>query len=113
MLADKIGITTIHYEESGNALSFMMEGVNENFYYTKPKRTEAEAIGDHGTLVKLYLKEEYRDKVNAEYIPKLPLALMSNSKKIKEYMGKRDAVEGNLLYILSQHIGIKCKDKES
>ena len=110
MLADKIGITTIHYEESGNALSFMMEGVNEHFYYTKPKRTEAEAIGDHGTLVKLYLKEEYRDKVNAEYISKLPLALMSNSKKIKEYMGKRDAVEGNLLYILSQHIGIKCQD---
>ena len=110
MLADKIGITTIHYEESGNALSFMMEGVNEHFYYTKPKRTEAEAIGDHGTLVKLYLKEEYRDKVNAEYIPKLPLALMSNSKKIKEYMGKREAVEGNLLYILSQHIGIKCQD---
>ena len=110
MLADKIGITTIHYEESGNALSFMMEGVNEHFYYKKPKRTEAEAIGDHGTLVKLYLKEEYRDKVNAEYIPKLPLALMSNSKKIKEYMGKRDAVEGNLLYILSQHIGIKCQD---
>ena len=110
MLADKIGITTIHYEESGNALSFMMEGVNEHFYYTKPKRTEAEAIGDHGTLVKLYLKEEYRNKVNAEYIPKLPLALMSNSKKIKEYMGKREAVEGNLLYILSQHIGIKCQD---
>lgn len=110
MLADKIGITTIHYEESGNALSFMMEGVNEHFYYTKPKRTEAEAIGDHGTLVKLYLKEEYRDKVNAEYIPKLPLALMSNSKKIKEYMEKGDAVEGNLLYILSQHIGIKCQD---
>lgn len=110
MLADKIGITTIHYEENGNALSFMMEGVNEHFYYTKPKRTEAETIGDHGTLVKLYLKEEYRDKVNAEYIPKLPLALMSNSKKIKEYMGKRDVVEGNLLYILSQHIGIKCKD---
>lgn len=110
MLAYKIGITTIHYEESGNAMSFMMEGVNEHFYYTKPKRTEAEAIGDHGTLVKLYLKEEYRDKVNAEYIPKLPLALMSNSKKIKEYMGKRDAVEGNLLYILSQHIGIKCQD---
>lgn len=110
MLADKIGITTIHYEESGNALSFMMEGVNEHFYYTKPKRTEAEVIGDHGTLVKLYLKEEYRDKVNAEYIPKLPLALMSNSKKIEEYMGKRDAVEGNLLYILSQHIGIKCQD---
>ena len=110
MLADKIGITTIHYEESGNALSFMMEGVNEHFYYTKPKRTEAEAIGDHGTLVKLYLKEEYRNKVNAEYIPKLPLALMSNSKKIKEYMEKGDAVEGNLLYILSQHIGIKCQD---
>lgn len=110
MLADKIGITTIHYEESGNALSFMMEGVNEHFYYTKPKRTEAEAIGDHGTLVKLYLKEEYRDKVNAEYIPKLPLALMSDSKKIKEYMEKGDAVEGNLLYILSQHIGIKCQD---
>ena len=110
MLADKIGITTIHYEKSGNALSFMMEGVNEHFYYTKPKRTEAEAIGDHGTLVKLYLKEEYRDKVNAEYIPKLPLALMSDSKKIKEYMEKGDAVEGNLLYILSQHIGIKCQD---
>ena len=110
MLADKIGITTIHYEKSGNALSFMMEGVNEHFYYTKPKRTEAEAIGDHGTLVKLYLKEEYRDKVNAEYIPKLPLALMSDSKKIKEYMEKGNAVEGNLLYILSQHIGIKCQD---
>ena len=110
MLADKIGITTIHYEESGNALSFMMEGVNEHFYYTKPKRTEAEAIGDHGTLVKLYLKEEYRDKVNAEYIPKLPLALMDDGKKMREYMGNWEIIEGNLLYILSQHIGIKCQD---
>ncbi|RGU08310.1 hypothetical protein DWW97_04220 [Dorea longicatena] len=106
MLADKIGITTIHYEESGNALSFMMEGVNEHFYYTKPKRTEAEAIGDHGTLVKLYLKEEYRDKVNAEYIPKLPLALMcdNDDDDIEDELGQ------NLFYILNRHIGIKCSE---
>lgn len=106
MLADKIGITTIHYEGSGNALSFMMEGVNEHFYYTKPKRTEVEAIGDHGTLVKLYLKEEYRDKVNAEYIPKLPLALMCDNDEndIEEEFWE------NLFYILNRHIGIKCSE---
>lgn len=108
MLADKIGITTIHYEERGNALSFMMEGVNEHFYYTKPKRTEAEAIGDHGTLVKLYLKEEYRDKVNAEYIPKMPLALMAHNDKVKEDIGGQDVIEKNLFYILSHYIGVEC-----
>ena len=83
-----------------------MEGVNEHFYYTKPKRTEAEAIGDHGTLVKLYLKEEYRDKVNAEYIPKLPLALMcdNDDDDIEDELGQ------NLFYILNRHIGIKCSE---
>ena len=73
-----------------------MVGVNEHFYYTKPKRTEAEAIGDHGTLVTLYLKEEYRAKVNAEYIPKLPLALLcdNDDDDIEDELGQ------NLFYIL-------------
>lgn len=109
MLADKIGITTIHYEDN-KALSFVLEGANEHFYYIKPNRLEKEQIGEHGTLIKLYLKSEYCDNINAKYIPKLPLALMTSRSEIKNYVGERSLIDGNLLYILSQHIGIKCAD---
>lgn len=111
MLADKIGITTIHYEEKEKVLSFILEGINEHFYYIKPSRVEEERIGDHGTLVKLYLKEEYKDKINNKWISKMPLALMFDDETddIVDYLGKEfEDVERNFFYILNQYIGIKC-----
>ena len=57
MLADKIGISTVYYENN-EIRSFVLEGVNEHFYYINPPESDLERIGKHGTIVKLYLKEK-------------------------------------------------------
>lgn len=110
MLADKIGITTVYYEDGSSALSFVLEGASEHFYYVKPKRVEEEQIGCHGTLVKLYLKAKYEETINSKYIGKLPLALMTSNKQNQERICDKKVLEGNLFYILSKHIGISHVD---
>ncbi len=104
MLADKIGITTVYYEDSNQVLSFILEGASEHFYYVKPRRVDEEQIGTHGTLVKLYLKSQYEEEINVKYMDKIPLALMSSDTK---RICDSKLLTGNLFYILSKHIGIK------
>ncbi len=102
MLADKIGITTIHYEHN-EISSFMLEGVNEHFYYINAPELDKERIGKHGTIVKLYLKDKF-SKINSQYIAKLPIILSkSNSVTIDEYIDK-NVLRHNLTYVLSSHI---------
>lgn len=118
MLADKIGITTVHYEHN-EVHSFILEGVNEHFYYINAPELDTERIGKHGTIVKLYLKDEFSN-VNNQYIEKLPIILgKSQSLNIKEYIDEH-ALKYNLSYILSAHIciannsipvNIRCDDK--
>lgn len=104
MLADKIGITTVHYEHN-EVSSFILEGVNEHFYYINAPELDVERIGQHGTIVKLYLKDKFAH-INNQYIEKLPVILgKSESFNIKDYIDKYILL-GNLSYILSRHICI-------
>lgn len=107
MLADKIGISTISYETKDSYISFILEGVNEHFYYTKTSQLERERLGGHGTMVKLYLKPEFEEPINAVYFPKMPLAMMNSSDEVMELVCDKETLEGNLFYILSKHIGIE------
>lgn len=112
MLADKIGISTVHYEEPNKYISFILEGVSEHFYYTKTSQLERELLGAHGTIIKLYLKPEFENTVNAKYFENMLLALMSNSDEIYQIVCDKDTLEGNLFYILSKQIGIATPNIE-
>ena len=102
MLADKIGITTVHCEHN-ETNSFIMEGINEHFYYINAPEFDTERIGKHGTIVKLYLKDKFFS-LNSQYIEKLPI-LIGNRQSIstKKYVDE-DTLKCNLRYILSAHI---------
>lgn len=106
MLADRIGVSTVYYEEPNKYLSFILEGVSEHFYYTKTSQLDKELLGEHGTIIKLYLKPEFEKNVNAKYFAKMPLALMSRDEKIEESVCGKDILGGNLFYIISKQIGI-------
>lgn len=106
MLADKIGVSTVYYEEPNKYLSFILEGVSEHFYYTKISQLDKELLGEHGTIIKLYLKPEFEKNVNSKYFARMPLALMSDDKEIKENVCDINALNGNLFYIISKQIGI-------
>lgn len=117
MLADKIGITTIHYEHN-EISSFILEGINEHFYYVNAPELDTERIGKHGTIVKLYLKDEF-SQLNNRYLEKLPVILgKAQSINIDEYIDEH-VLKHNLSYILSEHIcvannaipiNIRCDD---
>lgn len=106
MLADKIGVTTICHEEKDQYRSFVMEGISEHFYYTRTSEMEKELLGEHGTIVKLYLKPEFEDRVNAKYFAKMPLALMDSVGEVVERVCDRETLKGDLFYIINRQIGI-------
>lgn len=106
MLADKIGVSTVHYEEPNKYISFILEGVSEHFYYTKTSQLEQELLGEHGTIIKLYLKPEFENTVNAKYFEKMPLVLMIDDIRLREIVCDEDILKGNLFYIISEQIGI-------
>jgi len=102
MLADKIGITTVHCEDN-ETNSFILEGINEHFYYINAPEFDKERIGKHGTIVKLYLKDKF-SSLNSQYIEKLPILIgNTQSRFIKEYVNE-NTLKFNLRYILSTHI---------
>lgn len=102
MLADKIGITTV-YCENNETNSFILEGINEHFYYMNAPEFDTERIGKHGTIVKLYLKDKF-SSLNNQYIEKLPILIgKAQSMSTKEYVDE-NTLKCNLRYILSAHI---------
>ena len=110
MLADKIGITTVYYEHN-EVTSFVLEGINEHFYCVTPPELDLERIGKHGTIIKLFLKDEFKEGLNSIYIPKLPLLLnIHYDKGIKELFDNEEILKNNLHHILSNLICIQNKD---
>lgn len=103
MLADKIGITTIYYEQS-EIKSFVLEGVNEHFYYINPPEIDTERIGKHGTIVKLFLKDDIAKILNSVYWEKLPVILESPQSNNVPTVIEQSVLENNLHYILCRHI---------
>ncbi len=105
MIADKIGVTSVYYE-NGAAESFILEGINDHFYHINPSKLDIESIGKHGTMIKLYLKNEFSEKINSKYIGKLPAVLMSENDDVLEQIYREKDIKSNLSYILSKYIGI-------
>lgn len=109
MIADSIGVTTKSYHADSDYISFILEGVNEHFYYIPCNMEDKEKIGDHGTLVKLYLKES-ESKINNKALAKYPLMLLDSNQEKHRKWGLDPECENNLLYLVSRNIGIENKD---
>lgn len=105
MIADKLGVTSIYYENQ-KELSFVLSGISERFYYKTPLISDKEKIGTHGTLIKLFLKDSYAEVINADYIPKMPLFLMERKDEDIALLDDVVKVKNNLFYILFNYIGI-------
>lgn len=106
MLADKVGISTVCYKDNTHVISFIMEGKSEHFYYVNPSRLDVERLGTHGTLVKLYLKPEFAEEINAKFLRKLPIALMTQDKDVYEKFFDIKELKYNLFYLLNKHLCI-------
>ena len=102
MLADKIGITTV-YSENNETNSFILEGINEHFYYINAPEYDTEQIGKHGTIVKLYLKDKF-SSLNSQYIEKLPILIGKDQSISTTGYVDENTLKCNLRYILSAHI---------
>ena len=102
MLADKIGITTV-YCENNETNSFILEGINEHFYYINAPEYDTEQIGKHGTIVKLYLKDKF-SSLNSQYIEKLPILIGKDQSISTTGYVDENTLKCNLRYILSAHI---------
>lgn len=105
MIADKLGVTSIYYENQ-KELSFILSGISERFYYRTPQISDKEKIGAHGTLIKLFLKDSYAKVINADYIPKMPLFLTERKDEDIALLDNVEKVKNNLFYILFNYIGI-------
>lgn len=122
MIADKIGITTIYYDDK-ETLSFVLSGISERFYYKAALPSDLEKIGQHGTLLKLYLKEDISQHINSEFIQKMPLYLsdVHEGEVLCTDNKRTQFIKENLFYILFDYLGlcnseipvfIKCSDKK-
>jgi hypothetical protein len=110
MLADKIGIITKHFDNNSSVISFILEGINEHFYYIPTNKIDEERIGSHGSIIKLYLKPEYQNVINDNIINKLELLLMTNSEEIIKEYSSPSIYRNNLFCLICKHIGIETSN---
>ena len=61
-------IEIITKEESGDYVACSLDGPREFFYYKNPLKNDKDSIRNSGTIVKVYLKEEYSEKINTKEI---------------------------------------------
>jgi molecular chaperone HtpG len=65
MIGDKIEIITKTIDK--DIICFLIDGPYERFYYKTPMRDDIEKIDNHGTIVKVFLTDEFKAKYNSDY----------------------------------------------
>lgn len=111
MIADCIGVVTKSYVEDSKVISFMLEGVNEHFYYVNASREDTELLGEHGTIIKLYLKDCEQTIYNYK-LKKYPLMLLTQDMNKFDKWDLGENCRYHLLYLVSKNIGIEMNDIE-
>ena len=104
MIGDKLEITTL--EERGEFISCAMENIHECFYYRTPSSRDKERIASCGTLVKIYLNEKYRDKMDNECLENIGYLLWKKETKSDE----KDSYAHHLYFILDGFVKIVPED---
>ena len=74
IIGSRIEIVTNSVDD-GKLKACCIEGAKENFYYRKPTREEQEQLSSYGTIVKIQLKDKYRELINTIHIEKLGIVL--------------------------------------
>ena len=63
IIGDKVEIVT--KMDNTECISFIIDGISQYSYYkTTPSKDEKEMVGESGTLIKVFLKKEYINKLN-------------------------------------------------
>ena len=114
MIADRIEIITRHFSSKEKPIWVCMEGTEDYGYYRNTSVSMDEWIGDHGTIVKLYLKKAYQDKVTG-YLPEdltdaiyeLELLMTTRSKSLPaETIARLKAYNNSLHHRVQQFVHI-------
>ena len=107
MIADRIEITTKHYENNDGLLSFSLDGISERFYYIIPNDLDAESIGQHGTIVKLFLKPSCEYDIKNTIPPKICYTIFGRSNSNFEKNNKDvEQLKKSLYYLINHQIGL-------
>jgi molecular chaperone HtpG len=106
MIADKIEIVTRHYSHPSEVLCLNMDGICENSYYIPPDEIEVEMVGRHGTLVKLYLKQEIINEIKNDIPKKLPYVIHGRNNNYFKGDAQIDNFKRSLYYLVNRQVGI-------
>ncbi len=109
MIADKIEIVSRHYSNPHEAFCLSMDGICENSYFVPLDEIEAEMIGHHGTLVKLFLKQDIINEINDDIPEKLPYIIHNgNDHSFRDDTQNKviDNFKNSLYYLVNRQVGI-------
>lgn len=99
MIASRIEVITRHYTKAeDDTIWISMECSDDYGYFKTPSRREKRWLDNHGTIVKLYLMDEYKDKV-MDYIPDNPkdvVFILKHCKKNKEEKSLYNSLYGRI-----------------
>ncbi len=109
MIASRLEITTKYYENGADVFSFALDGANEHFYYINPNKLDAERIGSHGTMIKLFLNDACAKEIN-NYFPSKVHYIIHGRNVISNINQEKkqalSALENSLFYLVNRQVGL-------
>lgn len=82
ILGDRIEIIT--KEDDGDYISCAIDGPREYFYYKKPLKIDEDLIVGSGTMVKVFLKENFKQIINTNVIHDINIVILNSDYYIQQ-----------------------------
>lgn len=114
MVADLIDITTVAIDSKNpdDQIRFVVNGLGQYFYYLQPDPLDLEMIGDHGTLIKIFLKDnEIFNDENIENVSEVLYGLNSNDYQ-NQYKYEYVKWKRNILIVINSIVGLTEENLE-
>ncbi|CDT05466.1 conserved hypothetical protein [Vibrio coralliirubri] len=106
MLGDRIDIVT--KKENHNIISCSIEGPHENFYYRKSDIVDEELIGSSGTIIRIFLKNEFKSKIKDKNLNDIDLIKITQLKSFEyRYLPEAFSDYKNIIEGLEEHLYFK------
>lgn len=100
MIGDKIEIST--KEDEGCPISCVMENIHECFYYKNVTDEDMELIPSSGTIIKIFLNNEFQDKLCNDNLLNFGYLLWRK----EEFSEEKDNFSNHLYFILDNFVKI-------
>lgn len=108
MVGDQIEVTTIPIdsEDQESKIRFAVNGAGQYFYYLNPDELDVEEIGEHGTIIKVFLNDN--EKFNDDDIDNIEDVLFGfkRNKYFEQHKNEYKLWERNLLIIINKIVGL-------